>query len=115
MGSGQQPVAPCTAPGRYLCSSVLANGDCRSCQYFAGHSAGRMAAVPPEQRFHWVAGLSRHRRIAACYTGFIYLLEHVPVAKVMSYTYVNPVVAVLLGIFLLHERPAAAEFSGMEI
>ena len=47
------------------------------------------------------------------YTGFIYLLEHVPVAKVMSYTYVNPVVAVLLGIFLLHERPAAAEFSGM--
>ncbi|HEV2485574.1 MAG TPA: EamA family transporter [Terracidiphilus sp.] len=47
------------------------------------------------------------------YTGFIYLLEHVPVAKVMSYTYVNPVVAVLLGIFLLHERPAAAEFAGM--
>jgi len=47
------------------------------------------------------------------YTGFIYLLEHVPVAKVMSYTYVNPVVAVLLGIFLLHERPAAAEFVGM--
>lgn len=47
------------------------------------------------------------------YTGFIYLLEHVPVAKVMSYTYVNPVVAVLLGIFLLHERPAATEFAGM--
>jgi drug/metabolite transporter (DMT)-like permease len=47
------------------------------------------------------------------YTSFIYLLEHVPVAKVMSYTYVNPVVAVLLGIFLLHERPVAAEFAGM--
>jgi drug/metabolite transporter (DMT)-like permease len=47
------------------------------------------------------------------YTGFIYLLEHVPVAKVMSYTYVNPVVAVLLGVFLLHERPVAAEFAGM--
>lgn len=47
------------------------------------------------------------------YTSFIYLLEHVPVAKVMSYTYVNPVVAVLLGIFLLHERPAPAEFTGM--
>jgi len=41
------------------------------------------------------------------------LLEHVPVAKVMSYTYVNPVVAVLLGIFLLHERPEPAEFAGM--
>ena len=47
------------------------------------------------------------------YTCFIYLLEHVPVAKVMSYTYVNPVVAVLLGIALLHERPAPAEFAGM--
>jgi len=47
------------------------------------------------------------------YTGFVYLLEHVPVAKVMSYTYVNPVVAVLLGIILLHERPEPAEFVGM--
>jgi drug/metabolite transporter (DMT)-like permease len=47
------------------------------------------------------------------YTGFIYLIEHVPVAKVSSYAYVNPVVAVLLGIFLLHERPEPAEFFGM--
>jgi len=47
------------------------------------------------------------------YTAFIYLLEHVPVAKVASYAYVNPVVAVLLGIFLLHERPEKAEFIGM--
>jgi drug/metabolite transporter (DMT)-like permease len=47
------------------------------------------------------------------YTGFIYLIEHVPVAKVTSYSYVNPVVAVLLGIFLLHERPETAEFIGM--
>lgn len=47
------------------------------------------------------------------YTAFIYLIEHVPVAKVASYAYVNPVVAVLLGIFLLHERPEAAEFAGM--
>ena len=29
------------------------------------------------------------------YTGFIYLIEHVPVAKVSSYSYVNPMVAVL--------------------
>jgi drug/metabolite transporter (DMT)-like permease len=47
------------------------------------------------------------------YTCFIYLLEHVPVGKVSSYAYVNPVVAVLLGIMLLHERPAPAEFAGM--
>jgi drug/metabolite transporter (DMT)-like permease len=47
------------------------------------------------------------------YTAFVYLLEHVPVAKVASYCYVNPVVAVLLGIILLGERPERAEFAGM--
>ncbi len=49
------------------------------------------------------------------YTGFIYLLEHVPVAKVSSYAYVNPVVAVLLGLLFLHERPAAEEYIGMAV
>lgn len=47
------------------------------------------------------------------YTCYVYLLEHVPVAKVSSNSYVNPVVAVLLGILVLHERPAASEFAGM--
>jgi drug/metabolite transporter (DMT)-like permease len=47
------------------------------------------------------------------YSAYIYLLEHVPVAKVSSYAYVNPVVAVLLGIFILHERPEPVEFVGM--
>jgi drug/metabolite transporter (DMT)-like permease len=47
------------------------------------------------------------------YTGYIYLLEHVPVGKVASYAYVNPVVTVLLGILLLGERPVESEFAGM--
>lgn len=47
------------------------------------------------------------------YTGYIYLIEHVPVAKVASYAYVNPMVAVVLGILFLHERPAVEEFVGM--
>ncbi len=47
------------------------------------------------------------------YTAYVYLLEHVPVAKVSSYCYVNPVVAVLLGVLLLHERLQASEFAGM--
>jgi len=47
------------------------------------------------------------------YSAFIYLLEHVPVAKVSSYCYVNPVVAVLLGVVLLGERPERAEYVGM--
>jgi drug/metabolite transporter (DMT)-like permease len=47
------------------------------------------------------------------YTSFIYLIENVPVAKVSSYTYVNPLVAVLLGVLLLHERMEPSEFVGM--
>jgi drug/metabolite transporter (DMT)-like permease len=47
------------------------------------------------------------------YSAYIYLIDHVPVAKVASYAYVNPVVAVLLGILFLHERPEPAEFAGM--
>ncbi len=38
------------------------------------------------------------------YTAYIYLLRHVSTAKVATYAYVNPVVAVLLGWLLLHER-----------
>jgi drug/metabolite transporter (DMT)-like permease len=47
------------------------------------------------------------------YTAYIYLLEHVPVGKVVSHSYINPVVAVILGILVLKERPTAAEFVGM--
>ncbi|WP_213807806.1 EamA family transporter [Granulicella sp. dw_53] len=49
------------------------------------------------------------------YSSYIYLLEHVPVAKVATYAYINPIVAVLLGLLLLHERMQAAEFVGMAL
>jgi drug/metabolite transporter (DMT)-like permease len=47
------------------------------------------------------------------YSAFVYLLEHVPVAKVTSYTWVNPMIAVLVGAFLLHERLVSTELAGM--
>jgi drug/metabolite transporter (DMT)-like permease len=47
------------------------------------------------------------------YTAYIYLLEHVPVAKVATYAYVNPVVAVILGALLLQERLVPIEYAGM--
>jgi drug/metabolite transporter (DMT)-like permease len=47
------------------------------------------------------------------YTAYIYLLEHVPVAKVSTYAYINPVVAVILGAIFLHERFVAIEYVGM--
>jgi len=37
------------------------------------------------------------------YTAYIWLLGHVPTAKVSTYAYVNPVVAVFLGWLVLHE------------
>src|SRR5439155_3974367 len=38
------------------------------------------------------------------FTAYVWLLEHVPTAKVATYAYVNPIVAVLLGALILHEK-----------
>lgn len=46
---------------------------------------------------------------------FTYLLKHVPVTKVATYAFVNPVVAVLLGIFVLGERLERTEIFGTAI
>lgn len=47
------------------------------------------------------------------YTAYIYLLDNVPVAKVSTYAYVNPIVAVALGALLLRERMVPIEYAGM--
>jgi drug/metabolite transporter (DMT)-like permease len=44
---------------------------------------------------------------------YIWLIAHVPVAKVSTYAYVNPVVAVILGAVILGERLAPTEYIGM--
>jgi len=46
---------------------------------------------------------------------FTYLLQNVAVTKVSTYAFVNPVIAVLLGVVLLHERLARTEVLGMAI
>ena len=46
-------------------------------------------------------------------TAFTHLLKHVPVTKVSTYAFVNPVIAVLIGVATLHERLAPAELAGM--
>lgn len=46
-------------------------------------------------------------------TAYTYLLQHVPVTKVATYAFVNPVVAVLIGVILFRERLAHAEILGM--
>lgn len=47
------------------------------------------------------------------YTAYIYLLDHVAVSKVATYAYVNPVIAVILGAIVVHERFVAVEYLGM--
>jgi len=46
------------------------------------------------------------------FTAYTYLLKHVPVTKVSTYAFVNPIVAVLIGAALFHERLAPAELAG---
>jgi len=49
------------------------------------------------------------------YTAFIYILGHAPAAKVSTYAYVNPVVAVFLGWLVLHEKVDAYILIGSAI
>lgn len=49
------------------------------------------------------------------YTAYIYILGHAPTAKVSTYAYVNPVVAVFLGWLVLHERVDAYILAGSAI
>jgi len=49
------------------------------------------------------------------YTAYIWLLKHVPTAKVATYAYVNPLVAVFLGWLLHHERLDAFMLAGAAV
>jgi drug/metabolite transporter (DMT)-like permease len=47
------------------------------------------------------------------YTAYLYLLDNVAVSKVATYAYVNPVIAVILGVIFVHEHFFAMEYVGM--
>jgi len=49
------------------------------------------------------------------YTAYIYILSHAPMAKVSTYAYVNPVVAVFLGWLVLHEKIDAYILAGSAV
>ncbi len=46
---------------------------------------------------------------------FTYLLQNVAVTRVATYAFVNPVIAVLLGVLILHERLTRTEIIGMAV
>ncbi len=49
------------------------------------------------------------------YTAYTYLLHNVPVAKVATYAYVNPIVAVMLSAIFLHEGLHGSQWIAMAI
>jgi drug/metabolite transporter (DMT)-like permease len=49
------------------------------------------------------------------YTAYIYILGHAPTAKVSTYAYVNPVVAVFLGWLVLGEKVDAYILAGSAV
>jgi drug/metabolite transporter (DMT)-like permease len=49
------------------------------------------------------------------YSAYVWLLRHVPTAKVATYAYVNPIVAVFLGWLVLHERIDGYMIAGASI
>ena len=86
-----------------LCNTVLAIGS--GSLHAAVWTRGGILAIIYLSVFGSLVGLS-------CLT---YLLQHVAVTKVSTYAFVNPVVAVLLGVLLLGERLSGAEVLGMGI
>lgn len=69
----------------------------------------------------WTAsGLGAIAYLVVCgsligYTAYIYILSHAPAAKVATYAYVNPVIAVFLGWLVLHEKIDAYIFAGSAV
>lgn len=47
------------------------------------------------------------------FTSYIWLISHVPVSKVSTYAYVNPMLAVILGAVFLQETLRPSEYIGM--
>lgn len=86
-----------------VCNTTLAVGT--GALHTAVWTRGGILAIIYLSVFGSLVGLS-------CLT---YLLQHVAVTKVSTYAFVNPVVAVLLGVLLLGERLSGAEVLGMGI
>jgi drug/metabolite transporter (DMT)-like permease len=46
------------------------------------------------------------------FTAYVWLIAREPTTRVASYAYVNPVIALLLGSLLAHERPTPVQYAG---
>jgi len=96
-----------TAAGQMLCGGVLlvAVGLLR------GES---FTTVPTPHGIAALAYLAVFGSIVA-FTAYVWLLHHVRPVLVSSYAYVNPVIAVALGVWLAHERFTAHDVGAMVV
>lgn len=72
-----------------------------------GLAAGEAGDVRPEAFSHRSLAALAYLAVAGSLVGFsayVWLLHHVPISKVVTHQYVNPLVAVLLGAAFLSER-----------
>jgi drug/metabolite transporter (DMT)-like permease len=60
-----------------------------------------IGAVSARSAFGWVYLVTVGSIIG--YTAYVWLLDNAPIGKVATYAYVNPVVAITLGVLVLHE------------
>ena len=71
---------------------------------------GIVLAFGDQHRVLWTGrGLAALAYLIVCgswigFSAYVWLLNHVPTAKVATYAYVNPIVAVCLGWLIMHER-----------
>ncbi len=49
------------------------------------------------------------------FTAYVWLLKNVPIAKVATYAYVNPIIALILGVFLHGEKMDGYMFAGSAV
>lgn len=74
----------------------------------------RLLAMPPLAGWLAVAYLALFGSMIA-YTAYLFLLKNVSPAAATSYAYVNPIVAVLLGVWLLDEHVGVHELVSMGV
>ncbi len=79
--------------------------------------AGELPHVPAALRaWQWHTALSMLYLIVAAsivaFTAYTWLIHHEPATRVASYAYVNPMVALVIGITFAHERMSPGEWLG---
>ena len=78
----------------------------------AGESRALVIAVAHWTQLIWLCFAYLIFASIVAFTAYVWLLEHEPANRVASYAYVNPVVALALGVGLAHERIAGLQVLG---